>query len=217
MADSDTRSGKRSADAPLLDYLDRMHAPHEGGLQQAFDAPGSSDLPAIQVGLSEGKLLELLLRMVGARRVVEIGTLAGFSAMRLARGLAEDGHVWTIEAEAKHAQVARRNIESAGLGDRITVVLADALEALPTLERHGPFCAVFVDADKERYDHYGAWAAAHTRSGGLLLGDNAYFFGRLLEESDAAAAMRRFHQQTRDHYDTVCIPTPDGLLLGVHR
>src|SRR5690606_26965281 len=102
----------------------------------------------------------------------ELGTLAGYSAIWLARGLPADGHVWTIESEPKHAGVARRNIAAAGLAERITVVLGTGLEMLPTLEEHGPFCAVFIDADKGNYDKYGAWAAKHTRPGGLLLGDN---------------------------------------------
>jgi len=91
------------------------------------------------------------------------------------------------------------------------------VDVLPTLESQGPFDAVFIDADKESYDQYGRWAANNLRRGGLLLGDNAFFFGRLLEDSPGANAMRRFHEEARAHFDTVNIPTPDGLLLGVRR
>ena len=172
-------------------------------------------MPAIQVGPDEGKTLMLLLQLAGARRVVEIGTLAAYSTLWMARALPEDGKLWTFEKEPKHAEVARANLEAAGLADRVEVRVGDAIQGLASIEAEGPFDAVFVDADKGRYDRYGAWAAAHLRPGGLLLGDNAYFFGRLADEDDeAAAAMRRFHQQAARDFETVCLPTPDGLLLG---
>jgi caffeoyl-CoA O-methyltransferase len=215
MADNTSRSGVTYASRELLDYLQRTHVPHDPGLQHAFDAPGREGMPAIQVGPSEGKTLQLLMRMIGAKKVVEVGTLAGYSAIHMARGLAAGGHLWTIEYEHKHAEVARAALKVAGVADRVTVLEGAGVDVLPTLEQHGPFDAVFIDADKANYDQYGRWAAKHTRPGGLLLGDNAFFFGKLLEDSPAAAAMRRFHEEAREHYDTVCVPTPDGLLLGV--
>ena len=215
MADNTSRSGVTYASTELLQYLQRTHVAHDVGLQHAFDAPGREGMPAIQVGPSEGKTLQLLMRMIGAKKVVEVGTLAGYSAIHLARGLAPGGHLWSIEFEKKHADVARGALREAGVADRVTVLEGAGVEVLPTLEQHGPFDAVFIDADKANYDQYGRWAAKHTRKGGLLLGDNAFFFGKLLEDSPPAAAMRRFHEEAREHYDTVCIPTPDGLLLGV--
>jgi caffeoyl-CoA O-methyltransferase len=217
MADKDSRAGTRYADEEILAYVQRVHAAHDSGLEAAFSSPERDDLPAIQVGPSEGRLLEVLLRLVGARRVVEVGTLAGYSAIRCARALGQGGRLWTIEVSASHAEVARRNIATAGLEDRIEVVVGAATAVLPGLEAHGPFDAVFLDADKENYDSYGRWAAAHLRPGGLLLGDNAYLFGHLLEDTSGAAAMRRFHEEAAQQFDTVCIPTPDGLLLGVKK
>ncbi len=214
MADADSRTGTRYSTPELLGFLEQLHAPNDAGLQAAFEAPGKHGIPAIQVAPSEGKLLELFLKLVGAKKVVEVGTLAGYSAIRLARSGAK---VWSLELEAKHADLARRHLATAGLADRAEVLVGSALELLPGLERHGPFDAVFIDADKERYDAYGRWAARNTRPGGLLLGDNAFFFGRLMEDSPAAAAMRRFHEEAAQAYDTVCIPTPDGLLLGIRR
>ncbi len=218
MADNDSRAGARYADPAILAWTDARHAGLDPALARAFEAPGQEDMPAIQVGRSEGRLLHLLMRLVGARKVVEVGTLAGFSAVHLARGLAPDGHLWTLEFEPKHARVARANLAAAGLTDRVTVVEGDAVATLPTLEPLGPFDAVFIDADKGRYDTYGAWAAANVRRGGLLLADNAYFFGKLLDPERAeAAAVRRLHEQVGAHFDSVCIPTPDGLLLGIRR
>jgi caffeoyl-CoA O-methyltransferase len=217
MADSDSRHGTRYSTPELLAWLEKLHGPHDAALEQAYLAPEREAMPAIQLAPSEGRLVELLLKMIGARRVVEVGTLAGYSTIRLARALPADGRLWTIELEPKHADVARRNIDAAGLGGRVEVLVGKAAELLPTLESKGPFDAVFVDADKESYDVYGRWAAKHLRSGGVLLGDNAYFFGRLLEPGPGAEAMRRFHQHAAAALETVTISTPDGMLLGVKR
>jgi caffeoyl-CoA O-methyltransferase len=217
MADSDSRQGVRYTDPAVLQYVNRIHAGHDAALARAFAAAETDGLPGIQVGESEGRLLELLLRLVGARRVVELGTLAGYSAIRMARALPKEGVLWTVEADPLHAEVARRNLAAADLAATVTVVVGAGVDVLPTLERHGPFCAVFIDADKKSYAHYGAWAARHIRPGGLLLADNAYLFGQLLDDSETAAAMRRFHEEARARFDTVCAPTPDGLLVGIRR
>jgi len=217
VADRDSRSGQAYFDSAILDWTARVHASHDGALGRAFAAPERHGMPAIQLGPSEARLVELLVRLAGARKAVEIGTLAGYSAIRIARALANGGHLWSVEYDPKHAAIARENLAAAGLAGQVTVVDGVGTEVLPTLEAHGPFDAVFVDADKESYDAYGRWAARNLRPGGLLIGDNAFLFGRLLEESAEAASMRRFHEESARAFDTVCIPTPDGLLVGVKR
>lgn len=217
MADTDSRGGRVYFSPDILAWTAKRHAPHDAALQRAFDAPSRSGMPAIQLGESESKLVTLLLQLRGAKKVVEVGTLAGYSALRLARGLSPDGKVWTIEFDARHAEVARLAIEEAGEASRIEVLTGRGAEVLPSLERHGPFDAVFIDADKESYDVYGRWAAQHLVKGGLLLGDNAFLFGELLDDTPRAQVMRRFHEEAAQAFDTVCIPTPDGLLLGVKR
>lgn len=218
MADEDSRGGTRYADAAVLDWLNRLHAPHDAGLEAAFHAPQAHGIPAIQVGPSEGRLLSLLLRMVGAKKVVEVGTLAGYSAIWLARALPEDGRLFTIEHDPRHAEIARGALERAQVADRVELLVGEGAQVLPQLSSKGPFDAVFIDADKGGYPTYGAWAAENLRPGGLLLGDNAYFFGKLLAEDDPSAeAMRRFHVEAAEAFDTVCVPTPDGLLLGIKR
>jgi predicted O-methyltransferase YrrM len=217
MSDPGSRMGHGYATPAILGWLDRLHAPHDEALARAFDAPALHGMPAIQLGPGEARLVEVLLKLVGARRVVEIGALAGYSAIRIARALPAGGRLWTLEADPKHAAVARGNLQAAGVSDCVTVLEGVALALLPSLERDAPFDAVFVDADKGNYDLYGQWAAKNLRSGGLLLGDNAYLFGRLLEESVESAAMRRFHEEAARAFETVCIPTPDGLLLGLKR
>jgi caffeoyl-CoA O-methyltransferase len=217
MADKDSREGARYGTAGILEYVDHLHAGHGAALEAAFTAPDREGMPAIQVGRSEGRLLELLLRLAGARKVVEIGTLAGYSALRMLAALPSDGHLYTLELDPRHAEVARRAIAGGGFASRATILVGEAMALLPGIEQHGPFDAVFIDADKQGYADYGAWAARNLRRGGLLLGDNAYLFGRLLDDSPDAVAMRRFHEDAARAFDTVCIPTPDGLLLGIKR
>ena len=218
MADDSSRSGRTYVTPEVLEFISKTHVPHDAGLQRAFDTPAQAGIPAIMVGPSEGKMLSVLLSMIGASKIVEVGTLAGYSTIHMARALRPGGHVWTIEFDPKHAALARDNFVAAGVADRITVIEGTGIDALPKLESHGPFDAVFIDADKGNYDAYGRWAAKNTRKGGLLLGDNALFFGKLTNQDDpSAAAMRRFHLEAREHYETVCIPTPDGLLLGLRR
>ena len=139
-------------------------------------------MPAIQVGQSEGRLLTVLARMVGARRVVEVGTLAGYSAIRLAEALPPGGHVWTIEYDPHHAEVARANLDGAGVGDAVEIVVGPALETLPGVE--GPFDLVFIDADKQSSADYLALALEKVRPGALIVVDNIVRGGALADLDD---------------------------------
>ncbi len=215
MADPDSRAGSRYATGPILDWCARLHVHHDDALTRAFATP--EGVPAIMVGPSEGQLLGLLCRLGRVARAVEIGTLVGYSAIHIGRALAPGGHLWSIEFDAGHAAFARDNLAAAGLGERVTVVEGAGVDVLPTLEGHGPFDAVFIDADKLNYDRYGAWAVTHLRPGGLVLGDNAFLFGELLDDTERGRAMRGFHELVAKSCDSVCIPTPDGLVLGIKR
>lgn len=217
MADPDSRSGRHYFDADILEFAARVHAPHDPALARAFDAPAAHGLPAIQLAASEARAVELFLRLAGARKVIELGTLAGYSALRIARALPLDGLLVTVEASDAHADIAEANLAAAALVVAVRVARGKALDVLPTLEAEGPWDAIFIDADKGNYDRYGRWAALNLRPGGLLLADNVYLFGRLLEDSAEAEAMRRFHEESAAAFDTVCLPTPDGLLLGIRR
>lgn len=217
MADDSSRAGLRYADPAIVTFCDDAHAGLDTALATAFGAPDRTGIPAIMVGRSEGQLLGLLVRLSGARRAVEVGTLAGFSAIHIGRNLTEGGYLWTIENDGAHAAIARGNLTEAGLEERVEVVIADGPAGLERIEEHGPFDLVFLDADKERYDVYTRWAIEHLRPGGLILVDNAYFFGLLLENTEDAAAVRGMHALVASHFDSVCIPTPDGLVLGIKR
>jgi caffeoyl-CoA O-methyltransferase len=219
MADHQSRSGAVYTTPDISAYANRVHATHDAALERAFSAPSQQNMPAIQLAASEGRLLTLLLQLVAAGKVVEVGTLAGYSALRIARGLRPGGKLWTFEIDPRHAQVARDNLRAAGVLERVEVREGAALSAtgLASIESEGPFDAVFIDADKSGYPDYARWAQRHLRRGGILIADNAYFFGHLLEEREEAKRMRAFHEFVAEHFDSVCIPTPDGMVLGIAR
>lgn len=153
----------------------------------ALRANAEAGLPAIDVSPAQGKFLHLLARSVGARRVLEIGTLGGFSTIWLARAVGEKGSVLTLEYEPRHAEVARANLDAAGVGDRVEIRVGAALDSLPVLLEEGPapFDLVFIDADKVNNTEYVRWALRLTRPGAVVIVDNVVRHGRLADaESD---------------------------------
>lgn len=219
MADTKSRSGVRYATPEIVAFVEREHVRHDAALSRAFEAPARHGMPEIQVSPSEGRSLSLLMRLIGARNVIEVGTLAGYSALCLARGMQPQGKLITLEIDPKNAAVARDNIAFAAMSDRIEVRVGPALSSLSALESAGVgvLDAIFLDADKGGYPDYARWAARHLRPGGLLIADNAYFFGALLSEQPEAARMREFHAFVAEHFDSACVPTPDGLVIAVQR
>jgi predicted O-methyltransferase YrrM len=157
----------------------------------AAERADRAGLPPIAVSPTMGKLLHLLTRMTGARRVLEVGTLAGYSSIWMARALPRDGKLITLEIDAKHAAIARANIAAAGVGDLVDVRLGPALETLPVLAAEGtdPFDLVFIDADKPSNAAYLDWALKMSRPGTLIIVDNVVREGGVVDagKSDAAA------------------------------
>ncbi|MET0287179.1 MAG: O-methyltransferase, partial [Polyangiales bacterium] len=138
------------------EYLVELFVPHDAALDAALEESERAGLPSIAVSPPQGKLLNLLARIHGAKSVLEIGTLGGYSTIWLARALPSGGRLITLEADAKHAEVARQNIARAGLEASVEVRLGKALDTLPVLakEEHGPFDLFFIDADKQNIPHY---------------------------------------------------------------
>ncbi len=155
-------------------YFADLLVPSEPVFEAALQASTEAGLPNIQVAPNQGKLLEILARLVGARSILEIGTLGGYSTMWLARALPADGRLITLELQPKHAEVARANLARAGFDKQVEVRVGSALETLPQLaaEKRGPFDLVFIDADKTSTAAYFDWALKLTRRGSLIIVDN---------------------------------------------
>jgi predicted O-methyltransferase YrrM len=178
-------------------YITDLLVPRDPALEAALEASTAAGLPSINVASNQGKLLHLLARVGGARRILEIGTLGGYSTIWLARALAPGGRLTSLEFDPKHAQVARANIARAGLADRVEVRIGPALEALPRLQAEGagPFDLVFIDADKESTPDYFQWALKLSRVGTAIVVDNVVRGGELIDgrKRDAGVqGMRRF-------------------------
>ncbi|MEU5216377.1 O-methyltransferase [Streptomyces sp. NPDC020807] len=163
------------------DYLTGLLAPPDEALTAALAASAAAGLPEIAVAPNQGKLLHLLAATQGARNILEIGTLGGYSTIWLARALPADGRLVTLEYDPAHADVARANIARAGLEKAVEVRTGAALDTLPLLEAEGagPFDLVFVDADKVNNPHYVRWALKLTRPGSLIVVDNVVRNGRV--------------------------------------
>ena len=208
----------------LQNFLTDVYVSETPAQELALAGGLEAEMPQIQISGLDGQLIRVLLRMIGAKRVVEIGTLAGYSAAWIAESLPSDGHLFTIEADPKHAAVARKSLSEGGLGEKVTVLDGFGNDVLPTLSDQAPFDAVFVDADKGSIPGYMAWAAKHLRTGGLVLVDNAFLFGYLTDREPedesyktVIAAVRRFHAELAEHFDAAPIPTPQGLAIGLKR
>jgi predicted O-methyltransferase YrrM len=164
-------------------YLDATVVRPDEALVSALEASAAAGLPPISVTPAQGKLLQMLARMVDARRVLEVGTLGGYSAIWMARALPPDGRLVTLEIDAKHAHVAEANLARAGLGDVVDVRVGPALETLPVLAQSGagPFDLVFIDADKPSTADYFAWAMRLTRPGSVVIVDNVVRGGAIVD------------------------------------
>ena len=171
-------------------YLGGLFVPPDPALDAALAASEAAGLPAINVAPTQGKLLMLLARLQGARKILEIGTLGGYSSIWLARALPPGGKLITLEAVQKHAELARANIAHAGLADRVDVRLGQALATLPLLVSEAPFDLVFIDADKPGNPDYLQWALKLTRPGSLIVLDNVVREGRVIDAKSGDASIQ---------------------------
>lgn len=155
-------------------YIADLFIPPDSALDAALQASANAGLPEIQVAPNQGKLLNILAQSIGARSILEIGTLGGYSTIWLARALPPDGKLITLEMDEKHAGIARANLARAGLANVAEVRVGRAIETLPKLaaEGHGPFDLVFIDADKPSNSDYFNWALKLTHKGSLIITDN---------------------------------------------
>ena len=208
-------------------YMASLVAPEDEVLTSVQIAARTAGLPDISVSPSEGKLLHVLAQVCNARRILEIGTLAGYSTIWMARALPPDGKIITIEFDPAHAEVARQNFVRAGLQDRISLRVGRALDVLPQLQAAAepPFDMIFIDADKPPYAEYFQWALKFARPGSLIIADNVIRSGAVLDTAatdERVEGARRFNtllSKTEDVsaaiIQTVGIKGHDGMAIAV--
>jgi predicted O-methyltransferase YrrM len=208
-------------------YIEEMFVSSDPVLDSALKASADAGLPSIQVSASQGKLLHILARSLGARRILEMGTLGAYSTIWLARALPADGRLITLEANPKHAEVARSNIARAGLANLVELRLGPALETLPQLAAEGrpPFDLIFIDADKPGYSSYFSWSLKLSRAGTLIIADNVIRKGAVADANSEDAmvqGIRRFNEAVKAEprvsataIQTVGSKGYDGLAVAV--
>jgi predicted O-methyltransferase YrrM len=203
------------------DYIVGLFGAEDELLASLREEADRTGLPPIAISADEGRLLQVLLTSINARRVLEVGTLGGYSAICMARALPPGGRLLSIEINDQHADFARRYIERAGLGDRVDVRVGRALDVLPALDGER-FDAMFLDADKEPLPTYFEWALRLVRPGGLIIGDNALWGGRAYdgdEPDDKTRGVREFNRRmaTDSRVLGIIVPTHDGVAIAVVR
>jgi predicted O-methyltransferase YrrM len=210
-------------------YITESLIPADPALESALKASKKAGLPAIAVAPNQGKFLMILAQAIGARSILEIGSLGGYSTIWLARALPADGKLITLEFDPKHAEVTRANVARAGLANKVEVRIGKALETLPELALEGlnPFDLVFIDADKENYPGYLEWALQLSRPGTLIIGDNVVRDGKVIDPSNddpAIQGVRRMNEIIASEprlvataIQTVGSKGYDGFMIGIVR
>jgi caffeoyl-CoA O-methyltransferase len=203
------------------DYIVGLFGAEDDILASLREEADRAGLPPIAISADEGRLLQVLLTSIGARRVLEVGTLGGYSAICMARALPPAGRLLSVEINDQHAAFARRYIQRAGLADRVEVRVGRALDVLPSLDGER-FDAIFLDADKEPLPTYFEWALRLVRPGGLIIADNALWGGRVYDgeqPDDKTRGVREFNRRmaTDARVLGIIVPTHDGVAIAVVR
>ncbi len=203
------------------EYFADLLVPHDAALTGALARSAAAGLPDHHVSSLQGKFLHLIARICGARRILEVGTLGGYSTIWLARALPPDGHLLTIEVEPARAELASANLEAAGVAGLVDVRAGAGVDVLAAVAAQGaaPFDLVFLDADKGGYVSYWNELVPRVRPGGLLLADNVLWSGRIVDESTDDAdtqSLRAFNDSVLhdDRVESIVLPAFDGLTLA---
>jgi caffeoyl-CoA O-methyltransferase len=200
---------------PIDAYILELFAREDGSQREALASARAAGLPSIQVPAALGKLLHILTRAVGARKVLEIGTLGGYSGIWLARALPPNGRLISLEINPHHAEVARENFVRAGVADRVEVRVGPALETLPALSAEAPFDLISIDADRDHYPAYLDWALRLSRPGSLIVADNVLRDGKVIDPPGGDSAMKAVHEfnnKAASHpgLEAIILPNRDG-------
>jgi caffeoyl-CoA O-methyltransferase len=201
------------------EYLSRLFAPEDDVLAMLREEADRRGMPPIAISADTGRLLQVLLRAIRARRVLEVGTLGGYSAIWMARALGAGGELISLEIDPDHAEFARRHIARAQVTARVEVRVGKALDLLPTFDGEA-FDAIFLDADKEPLPTYLDWAIRLLRPAGLVIADNALWGGRVVDpgnEEESTRAVREFNRRLASdpRLTSIVVPTHDGVAIGV--
>lgn len=210
----------KKIDNPLDQYIADLFAREDEALQWIQAEADRQGVPPISILPDEGKLIYFLARAVGARRAVEIGVLAGYSGVWIARALPAGGKLYALELSEKHARIAQRSFERAGVAERVEILEGPALNSLDRLTPRGPFDFVFIDADKPGYVDYLNWAVDNLRPGGMVAAHNALSGRRILTpENEQDFAMAAFNRALADdqRLDSTIIAVGDGLAAGIKK
>lgn len=205
-------------------YIQSLYAEEDSCLKAVRDRLVDANRWGINIGASEGRFLQVLIKLIGAEKIVEIGTLFGYSAVWMARALPANGHLYTIERDHDCVRNARKSFEECGVSELTTILEGEAADKLKDLEAKGPFDVVFIDANKSAYVEYLEWATRMVRKGGLIIADNTLLGGVVVESEKPSTCsnrqwgeMRKFNELISDKskYESVIVPTREGLTVAM--
>jgi len=212
--------------SPTLHYVESLYASEDLVLRQIRERLVNANRWGINIGASEGKILQFLIQLGRVEKAVEIGTLFGYSAVWMARALPANGHLYTIERDHESARQAAKAFEEANLKNKITLLEGEALDVLATLAPKGPFDLVFIDANKSAYVEYLDWAILNLKPGGLVVADNTLLGGHVIHDQKPEAlsnrqyhGMREFNSRlaAQESFVSMILPTAEGLSVAIKR
>lgn len=207
---------------PQQKYLNDVFGLNDPELAAIREELHKHELDFMSISAAEARILQFLVRSTGARKIVEVGTLFGYSALAMAKVLPEDGMLWTLEKADENAAISSAHFQKFAAGKKIRLLHGDAGEKLSSIEGEGPFDLVFIDADKSNYPKYLTWAEKNVRQGGYIVGDNTFLWGGVWDEptremsASWIAAMKEFNLRLSDpsKYNSTLIPTKEGMTIA---
>lgn len=210
------------------DYIRRLFASGDTFLN-GIERDIFNRIDPIHLRPEDAKILHILIKLGQIKNIVEIGTLAGYSAIWMARALPQDGHIHTIEHDPDRADIAAKNFKDSDVSERITLIRGLAQEELKALSNNAPYDMIFIDADKPSYEVYLDWAEQHIRKGGLIVGDNTLLFGAVYDQErhersnptrkTTVQTMKNFNARlaNQDKYDSILLPTKEGMTIAIKK
>jgi predicted O-methyltransferase YrrM len=217
---------KRDNESEKINYIKELYGEEDASLKAVTQSIVDNNIRPINIGADEGRLVQILLKLHKAKTVIEVGTLAGYSTIWIARALQAGGKVYSFENDEKVAKIARDNISKSDVANRVEIIVGDAHEKLKDIRNKGPFDAMFIDAEKGGYCKYLDWAEKNIKSDGLILADNTFMFGLAYDDglpsgkyTKEVPVMKEFNRRIADKskYEGIIIPTVEGLTVAIKK